>query len=789
MAAVAGFINVALNTIQNILQVSQFVVTVWLFQGGWMYAVRAVEFFIDCKLVNFIEYVYKYFILILEKDMFSESVVNAILGNIYLFIGVIVFFRLMMVVIKYLVNPDLVEDAKTGVNSLIKRCVIGMCGILLLPTIFDIALELQRAILTDQLIQKIIIPNDMIDAVGTKINDGGRVLGTYVLAGFVSPKSSAKNSTVKEYKKAINDGNLSAIDINEGGWMANASTYEFEYFIIVSTVVLGYVFWQILKYTLDLAVRAFKLLIYQILAPVAMIEYIINGSDDGVFKSWKSATLGTYFMIFVRVMAIWFVMFVTILMSEDLPGYAGDSLLDKAAGTSGGDPDYLLRAIIIIALLGFMMDLPKIIGQIFGLDLEQETSATGVLQKVGNSLKGAAIGGLAIGGAMAGSALGTAKAGLNTMQGMGKTKIGSAFANKLGLSGKGTALKDKLAKNKAVGKLRDMASNFKESAVGQDLASFKKSAENNNMMQHMKTANAGLIGAVMGSNQFTGSAYKGYQGQSQEHEKIDKEAKSSAKAAQEHAEIVGNQKKQLQNQEFDAVMNVTARMADTGMQVTAGEVAARVRPTEVAAVNANIQGQISGIAAASISASDVQAGGKLSSSAEATVRRDVEEIVTRTYQSQGVDTSLPAVQQQINQQVDQVMGSTIASVDTTGTVTLKMDTSAISASAVGLGDQTITQVVNQVQGTKVGAEQLEATQIINQKLDQVVTNTEEMNVYAEISTEHIENMRQQVEQQINIQREINDEVKVIQSDARAQTNIQRNQVKMVNDIKDNIDNK
>ena len=32
------------------------------------------------------------FILILEKDMFSESVVNAILGNIYLFIGVIVFF-------------------------------------------------------------------------------------------------------------------------------------------------------------------------------------------------------------------------------------------------------------------------------------------------------------------------------------------------------------------------------------------------------------------------------------------------------------------------------------------------------------------------------------------------------------------------------------------------------------------------------------------------------------------------------------------------------------------------
>ena len=50
------------------------------------------------------------------------------------------------------------------------------------------------------------------------------------------------------------------------------------------------------------------------MAPIAMVEYMINGSDDGVFKSWKSAVLSTYCMIFVRVMAIWFVVFVTMLM-------------------------------------------------------------------------------------------------------------------------------------------------------------------------------------------------------------------------------------------------------------------------------------------------------------------------------------------------------------------------------------------------------------------------------------------------------------------------------------------
>ena len=485
MAAFFAAIEVALSTISNILSVGQIALEIWLATGGWLYALRGIEFYIDCKLVNFIAYVYKYFLMILDGTMFNEALTEAILKNIYMFIGVIVFFRLMMLVVKYLINPDLVGDSKIGVNALVQRVIIGICGIIFTPTIFSIAMRLQSAILEDQIIQKLIIPSDIMEAVGNTIDDGGKYIGTYVLSGFVSPAADASSSIQNEYKKALNKGDLSSIDINKGGYLGYFSDYQYEYFILISTFILAYVLWQILKYTLDLASRAFRLLLYQILAPVAMVEYMINGSEDGVFKSWKTATISTYCMIFVRVMAIWFVVFVTMLMSGKFgTAYTAGSLLAV--------DDYLLRAIIIIALLGFMMDLPKLVGQVFGLDLEQEGSATGILKQVGSIAKA----GLAIGGAAVGGAIGTAKA------------IGSNIS-----------YKDK---------------NGNQTTLGAQLQNRRDqmAAKHGSFNAISKASNAalgGLVGATLSSNSFTGAAYKGYADQSNQQKQAKKEAREESK--------------------------------------------------------------------------------------------------------------------------------------------------------------------------------------------------------------------------------------------------------------------
>ena len=50
-------------------------------------------------------------------------------------------------------------------------------------------------------------------------------------------------------------------------------------------------------------------------------------------------------------------------------GVCQDSLLYVVEGGTG---DYLLRGLITLGLLAFLMDLPKLFSDIFGLDLEQD---------------------------------------------------------------------------------------------------------------------------------------------------------------------------------------------------------------------------------------------------------------------------------------------------------------------------------------------------------------------------------------------------------------------------------
>lgn len=622
-----GPIQSVLQGIMVGLKVTEGVLIAWLIKGGWLYAIRGICFFLDTKLINFISYVYHYFIMILEKDMFNETLVDEITKNIYVFIGVIVFFRLMMLVVKYLINPDLVGDAKAGATALIQRCIIGMAGIIFIPTIFSLALRLQGAILEDQIIQKLIIPSDALQVVSDNIEKGGKFIGTYVLSGFLSPSSDASSETKREYATAINNGDMTSIDINRGGFLGFSKDYEYEYFAVASTFVLCYVFYQMLKYTIDLALRAFKMLLFQMMAPIAMVEYMINGSDDGVFKSWKKAVLSTYCMLFVRVMAIWFVVFITMLMSGNLPGYANGSLLAV--------DDNLLRAIIIIALLGFMMDLPKIVGQIFGLDLEQESSATGILKQVGGMVKGAAVGALAVGGAAVGGAIGVGKTAL------GALPVGPKDAN---------------GKRQTLGKIWSDAK--------QDMA--EKHPNFNSITSSQHAAFRGVVGAALGANQFTGSAYKGYQGQEQEQQKASKEADDSEKANENKrkAKIRDDLEEKLEKSLKIDQQGPDGRVSDAHIQTSTGaNTTIAIDPASIAGIAGAISGamaihtppgspiQQSGTATGSVNLDnlDVHVNGKATATYDGGLETNITGKATTTY-NDGLDVQVAG---QANAKYDQ----------------------------------------------------------------------------------------------------------------------------------------
>lgn len=529
MGPVVDVVATVQNVIDMVIQATQLLGFTWLLSGGILFLVRTFSFYLDGLIVNFIGAVYKYFTALLGGTMFNEAVVDAIMKNVYVFIGVLVFFRVAMLLLKYIVNPELVEDGKLGVNKLVKRVIFGMIGIILTPTIFSFAINIQGAFIQDQVIQKILIPEDLLEISKSKMDNAGKYLGTYVWAGFLNPATKAPERIEKQFKSALKKGDLSSLDVNNGGFLGMGyDVYNYSYFIFLSTFVLGYVLYLMIKYCLDLISRLFKLFLYQLIAPIAMIEYMINGSDDGVFKSWKNAVLGTYFLLFVRVFALWFVIFVMTLMSGELPNdtYISGSLLTT--------DDYLLRALIILALLGFMMDLPKLLSNIFGIDLEQQGSAGGLLDSVKGMFGKVAGAGLAMGGAAIGGALGAAK-GIGGTATSAMAKNGKSFGtlnskwnnsklgqSKFGQSKFGKALSGSLFAN----------NQERMAARGAEMGSLKTS------MDAVKGANKSMFKSAMSSNSYTGSLYSGYN-----------EVNDTIKAKQDKRDAKAAQKDQMDREE------------------------------------------------------------------------------------------------------------------------------------------------------------------------------------------------------------------------------------------------
>ena len=665
------FFAAAQRVIALILSGSEIAIITWLVSGGIIYVLRGISFWIDSLLVNFISSIYGSFMTLLKGTMFNEEVVNQLLTNVYVFIGVIVFFRIAMLIIRYLMNPELVSDEKAGVNSLIKRVIIGMCGIIAIPLIFDKATELQAAIIEDQVIQQIIIPSDMIDATSKKVNDGGKYIGTYVFAGFINPSAKASNAIKNEYNIALEKGDLSSIDFNSGGFLGIGYTdYDYSYFYLISTFVLGYVLYLMLKYCLDIVVRFFKLLLYQLMAPIAMVEYMINGAENGVFKTWKSAVLSTYFMLFVRVLSIWFVIFVMTLMSGEYSMYSDGTLL--------ATDDFLLRALIIIGLLAFMMDLPKIVGNIFGLDLEQESSATGMLKSIGGIAKGLGMGALAMGGAALGGAVGT----IGGMQKAGMSNVLNRHRDMKDLMSQGMSKKE-----------ARKALHAQNAAALSATANAAKSAGLSTL--------AGMAGAAIGSTGMGKAIQSGYGSVSGSMSKdrakakeADREKKSEARhqeemdynRAQELRDFVSNQ----------VANNPNANRADIISSVLDTRINAKLKGEDLGSLTTDIVGRIRTVSNQSgqITTQDViqnvqrVISSKLDVKPEATTQ-----IVNQIMGSSGT-APISQVDQVVNQVVDQVVQKSKSDIT-----------------------PEVTQVVNQVMGNVVSTTVSPVTQTINRQVD------------------------------------------------------------------------
>lgn len=189
--------------------------------------------------------------------------------------------------------------------------------------------------------------------------------------------------------------------LNETCDSADGEVYVFNYTILGGLACSILMTIIILGFTIDVAVRAIKLAVLRLIAPVPIISYISPGSEkDGAFGNWVKTLISTYLDLFIRLAIIYFGAYLILLISRSFSG-GGFNIIQTDYGFV---INTLATIFIIIGVLIFMKQAPKFLKDMLGLK--------------GTPMGNAGISGMLGGAAMAIGGGGLAGFGLGALQGL-----------------------------------------------------------------------------------------------------------------------------------------------------------------------------------------------------------------------------------------------------------------------------------------------------------------------------------------------------------------------------------
>lgn len=411
--------------------------------------------FIDGLLYDLVGNVFDIFNFFATFSLFDNDTYKRIINRIYIILGLIMLFALSYSLLRAVINPDEFSKGETTFPKLIKNVVISLIIITILPTIFQFATNIQKVIINQNTIPQIILGED---ACNEKKTTPGKIIAYHSFTSFFYPSADkcdsddidkcAENiSSSNEESKASESGNAAnykkiSDDILNGKNVSfaefNRLTYnvvegEITYIFLVSTIFGGFLLWVIANFCFDMAVRVIKLMFFEIIAPIPVVCRIIPGGKfKDVFSTWLKKIISTFLDVFIRV----FILYVSILaINVVATNFANFKNLSSFSYTFCGTTHTLnwgqafaAKALIIMGVVVFMKQAPKLIGDLFHLDTGD--MKLGLMDKL-------AMGGGLVAASAVGSGLGTMTRNAvnkfankkNWQNADGKTTLGSVARN------------------------------------------------------------------------------------------------------------------------------------------------------------------------------------------------------------------------------------------------------------------------------------------------------------------------------------------------------------------------
>lgn len=368
------------------------------------------DFFLllDKAVYTILSVIFQLIVDLANFRLFSNEAITSFSNRIYLILGIVMVFKLMISFIQMLINPDNMQDKEKGLGGILKRVVISLILIVMIRPIFDLSRQLQEKLLP--IIPKVILAAK-IDAFddGEVTTSAGRLLSYYSFIPFFYPYPGCEGES--HLSGLGTDENATIYSVNditskEAKLTCTYSTdddgYLYRYQFGISTLVGAFLIYVLVTVALKIAIRAIKLSLCEILAPIPIASYIDPKTSKQSFDKWVETSIKTYLDLFTRLAVVYFVIYVFTLLFTSQNG--GLTRFQQLVGQYNGDTGraLLVTLFIIVGLLYFAKEMPKFITGLLGIPEG--------FSDIGDMFKGQ--GWRALGGA-AGMVKNTASAGLS----------------------------------------------------------------------------------------------------------------------------------------------------------------------------------------------------------------------------------------------------------------------------------------------------------------------------------------------------------------------------------------
>ena len=349
--------------------------------------------------------IFDVFFTVANAKILQGDFIVTFYGRVQLILGVFMVFRLSITLLQIIVNPDLAKDKQKGASKILMRIVLSLVMLTLIAPInipnddgnplnqqiaengilFGFLYQIQNSVVQNNILGKLILGSSVDDISSNNnslnlsgIGNIGDTLSATVAKMFITPALKDGVSQDDITDDAMYKENLACEDLVNGinyfdstipyqtlltgvRDLRCSGMYAFDYTLLGGAVVSIVMFLIVLGFTVDIAVRAIKLALLRLIAPIPIIAYMDPGQEkNGAFGSWVKTLTSTYLDLFVRLIVIYFGIYIIVSLTQT-------TTLDLFPSSPNFFTSAFATIFIIIGILVFMKQAPKFFKDMLGI--------------------------------------------------------------------------------------------------------------------------------------------------------------------------------------------------------------------------------------------------------------------------------------------------------------------------------------------------------------------------------------------------------------------------------------